>query len=238
MEKGKRLNLVNSLGRIGFRNIDDSFYTNCNLLFYKVIKNKYCLTLGLDKKSTYVKGFYGANYYLSKKPSWSNIASVPTKAYQPVGPYLSAGERKKLLPSEFQKPGMVAAQWQIFSQADIDNFIESIMVTEDDFLNQEDLLMEIDSNEKLKNEMCLICDTISLVQNKTHFSGIDIIPVPKHRAKVSIEWYKASAYVAAKIKKVDYNFIEMLAVDSFRQQFYPGLLTIAECLSSKNKKHV
>jgi len=129
MKKKLKMFLKESMIKEGYIYINDSFFNPDVGLYYKILKNKYCLTIGF-KSSRCIPGYTDGTYYLSKLPSWSSAYFFPIEAYQPMARYLKQDERVLYLPEGFRKEGMVAGEWNIQTEDDVNCIIKTIELTE------------------------------------------------------------------------------------------------------------
>jgi len=202
---------------LGYQEFRDSI-TPAQGLFIKSIKNHFYLSLGLTI-SKYYEGLFTASFYLSKVTTWATVGSdIPNDSYQRVGSFLLKEERKKLLPDEFSAQQSEDAWWNIENENTLVDFLETVRITEQRFLDQPDLFNKIRKSRFVSELEELSKKVINdVASNKIHEDHYRFVPA-KPIDEIPLEWFKvAEKVIKEKKATLNFNTVKRLAADAFRQ---------------------
>ncbi len=154
-----RKRLINEVGsglsRLGYQRVPGSSDLAAALV-YRWIDEDLALTLGLEFSTRYQDRFTGS-FYLAPSFHWSYVlADYPMRAYERIGKFLTAEERRKLLDPAFAEPGMIDAWWIGFDEDSVESFLEAVTLTEPRFLSQDNLREEILSSREMAEHRHLV----------------------------------------------------------------------------------
>jgi len=221
----KKLIIITKAGieNLGYKEIQDTI-TVAQGLYIKLIENGLYLSIGLTI-SRYHDSMFTASFYLSKTTNWATYGGdIPKQSYQRVGHLLTKEERNILLDEKYTKDGINDAWWNAQNQKEVNNFIKTLNITEKRFLNQANLMIDI-QNSKDVNELGKLA---KMVIHKVDHDNIDKFNyqfIPKKPIdNIPIEWFKAAEIVIKSENAVlNINTVKLLAADAYRQRILISL---------------
>ena len=222
LTKAKLISLTkNGLKNEGYLHFKDTV-TGAQGLYVKYINELY-LTLGLTI-SRYYDSMFTASYYLSKVTVWGAVwGDIPKNSYQRVGLSLTKDERQLLLDHEYAKDGVRDAWWNINDQNAIENFLETIRITESRFLSQSDLAKQVQDSKDVNLLDQLVKMTSTIIKSfKLNEYSYEYLP-SKPIDDIPIEWFKAAERAIIDEKAIlNANTVKRLAADAYRQKILQG----------------
>ena len=188
-------------------------------LFFKIIKEKYILLLGLEFSRLYDERFTGS-YYFSRSFEWGYmVRDYPVEAYQRVAYLLELKFRKKYLEEKYRKKGVTDAWWTGFNETNILSFISTIKITEPLFLAQKNLIRNINNCKKYMEYVGMLEATAKLAQSNSFSINMELKHQPKNYVKnIEPAWYQAAEIVLNNqvSELVQQSYVKLVAVDAWR----------------------
>lgn len=207
-----------SLKDVGYTEVKDTL-TGAQGLYIKSIDENLFLTLGLTI-SRYYDNMFTASFYLSKVTSWGAIwGDIPKNSYERVGTFLTNEEKRFYLDAQYHKDGVRDSWWDEENQEAISHFIKTIIITEDRFINQIDLIQDIKKSVDVNELKELATATIHLF--KSSYTGkYSYQHIPKKPIDdIPLEWFKAAERAIVDIGGIlNINTVKRLAADAYRQE--------------------
>jgi len=206
-----------TLTEFGYQEFKDT-QTGASGLFIKLINQNYFLALGLIISRLYDTRFT-ASYYLSKTTRWSAVwGDIPRESYQRISHFLTREERQLLLDEEHKKEGVLDAWWSSNNKDEVSNFFQVVKITENRFLNQENLFFKIDNSAEVRDLVSYSKNVIALVTHQK-ITEYDYRFIPnKSIDDVPLDWFKAAEItLLGQGGILNVNTVKSLAIDAWRQ---------------------
>ncbi|MBK9246545.1 MAG: hypothetical protein IPM69_00150 [Ignavibacteria bacterium] len=213
LTKAKLIKLVKSdLEKLGFIEFKDST-GSWQGLFCKKIRNELYLTLGLTIHRYYECAFT-ADYYLSKTTLIGAVwGDIPKGIYERPSFILTDKEREVI-----QLQNMSKDIW--FDSSDeksVSDFLRMIKITEQRFINQPELIKEIEQSEDVKI-LSENTKTVKNLANNGNVIGVFKFLPSKEVDGIPMNWFKASEKVLHDTSGVlSLYTVKSLAADAYRQ---------------------
>lgn len=186
-------------------------------VYYKRIDDLF-LTLGLEFSTRYDDRFSGS-FYLSQSLEWAYIVrGFPRGAYQRIGHFLDAAERRRFLDPIFTEPGVVDAWWIGFTEGAAAAFVEAVQLAEPRFLGQKGLQDAVRQCEGLKCHREILQEVARTAARLTSPpDGLDAQP-KRYPQKVGREWFWAAEVVIGSRRPdvLRLNYVTLVALDAWR----------------------
>ncbi len=140
LTKAKLIKVVEKkMYSLGYRYLKDST-TGAQGLFAKIVNAQYILTFGLTISRLYDSSFT-ATFYLSKSTRWGSVwGDIPEESFGRIGKFLSNDKEKE----------KILDYWWDGDEAGLVDFLSVIPEAEIRFLSQEDIFLQIDKSEEVK----------------------------------------------------------------------------------------
>ena len=188
-----------------------------NGLFYKKINPDLILTLGFTISS--YSNRFTADFYLSRTFAFGYmLRDFPKNAYQRISYFLHDNERAEILKNtNWAEIGVKDAWWDNLESESINNFLEILNISENRFLNQENLVENIYSSKELNEFINLLretTDSLSLIDSDKHYKFLPI----KNTENVPLEWFKSAEVVLTKYlpKLVRETYVKLVGINAWR----------------------
>ena len=209
--------IQSKLIEFGYTEVSDSISV-ADLLYVKIVNHKLYLSLGLTLSNYYDSRFTGA-FYLSKTTIWSAIwGDIPKKSYARIGRFLGIHEKEKLLSEEFNKVGINDAWWNGDDDNSINNFLSAVAITERRFLEQSDLIFQIDNSHSV-DELYMLSQNVIKEVNNFEKGNFEYQYLPTKPIKGIPEiWFMCAESVLDRSKVIlNKKTVLRLAGDAWRQ---------------------
>ena len=221
LNKNKLIGITKiGLNQLDYKEVKDTI-TVAQGLYIKSVGVDFYLTLGLTI-SRYYECMFTASFYLSKTTIWATYGGdIPRNSYQRIGHFLSRQEREFLLGTDYSSEGVRDAWWNAEDKMSISHFLETVRITEDRFLNQPNLFVDIQNSKDIIELEKLAKMAEDRVQ-ANDLSQYDYRFIPQKAIDgIPIEWFKAAEKVL-EYKKIKLNIdaVKRLAADAYRRQLY------------------
>lgn len=207
------------LNKLGYIQLKDTNGVSDGL-YAKIIGDDFFLTLGLVI-SRYYDAKFTASFYLSKTTIWSAMwGDIPKDSYKRVGSFLTKEERKALLSDEDVQERINDAWWNDDS---ISDFITTIRITENRFLQQVDLLNKIEMSSEVKKLAFFSSQVIKELNNGQDIYMYSFTP-KKEFDGIPLQWFEAAERVLFKESAIlNANTVRRLAIDAWRQNYIKNI---------------
>lgn len=212
----------------GYLEIENTFF-GADGLFIKRVSDEFFLTLGLII-SRYYDSKFTASYYLSKTTRWGSIwGDIPKESYKRVGYFLNNQERKALLDEEYNKEGVRDAWWDVNDIRSINNFISTVSISEQRFLEQPDLFKKIEDSL----EVNILVEYVHLVNDIITSRSIEEFNYKFTPAKsinnIPIDWFKAAEIaITEKGGILNANTVKLVAADAWYQHLVKQVVQVSD----------
>jgi hypothetical protein len=207
---------LNKLGYILLKDID----SGANGLYGKLISPDLFLTLGLVI-SRYYDAKFTASFYLSKTTIWSAIwGDIPRDSYERVSVFLTREEREIFLSEEYTQEGVVDAWWND-SVDSISSFVNTVKITENRFIEQNDLLDRIEKSAEVNRLQDLSFQVIKQVNSSKNGEIFNYKFIPaKGIGDIPLEWFEtAERVLLVEGEILNVNTVKRLAADAWTQEY-------------------
>lgn len=204
------------LERLGFTEFKDTI-EGTQGLFIKKINEFYYLSLGLSIHRYYDTAFTG-DYYLSKTTRWGAVwGDIPDKSYERPSFLLTQDERSIYPTDEINVKGSYDIWWDGSDEQSVLDFLRVIELTESRFVNQIELINQIEHSQDVKtlSEYAnKVKDTVWFINLKDSYSFLP----SKEIDDIPMSWFMASEVLLKKNNGIlNSNTVKQLAGDAFRQ---------------------
>lgn len=214
--KTKLKKLLNiKLIKLGYLELKDSI-SGAQGLYLKPMKNSLYLTLGLII-SRYHESLFTGSFYISKTTRWGSVwGDIPKASYVRISNLLTPAERNTLLGEDYRKEGIKDGWWDAADLNSLNDFLNSLKISEQRLLKNTILLKEIDkSNDiiELSNAAKLVIEKIKSSDFNDNFQFIPLREIDD----TPIVWFKAAEMVIKKTNiPLNKNTVKLLAIDAYR----------------------
>jgi hypothetical protein len=203
--------------KMGYFEIKDNI-TGANGLFIKQIGKEYFLSLGLTISNFYHSKFT-ASFYLSKTTMWSAVwGDIPVESYRRVSRFLADNERILYLDKEHNEKGVIDGWWNGDDKNEIEKFINVVNITENRFLQQDQLFGKIDRSEDA-GRLYRNSQRVFEIMKDYNLGEFEYEFIPQENVDdIPTEWFKASEIALRENKGIlNLNTVKSLAADAWRQ---------------------
>lgn len=205
---------LESLGYIYFK---DSIEVSQGL-FIKKINSELYLSLGLVIDRYYDSSFTGS-FYLSNNTSFASVwGDIPKECYERPTQFLSNEER--LLFSKEENNSIIDLWFDGFDESSINDFIKILELSEIRFVNQQNLIENLNKSIEVKLLSELSKSVIEKIESNYNFNITSYNHLPnKEIDNIPLKWFQAAEI---SLKQFNYKYINIntvisLAADAFRQ---------------------
>ncbi len=204
------------LEKLGFKEFKDS-KNGMQGLFCKKLEEGLYLTLGLTIHRFY-ESFFTSDYYLSKTTiigaTWGDI---PNDSYKRPSFLLTKEERSIYYDDGVNVKGAYDIWWNGNDKKSIINFLTVIELTESRFINQDELIKQIQSSKDLIMLFQYAEKVRELIAKNAFHNFYKFLP-KKELDDIPMVWFKASEDVLTEAKEVINAYtVVRLAADAYRQ---------------------
>ena len=217
LRKAKLIKSVKtSLEKLGFTEFKDTI-SGFQGFFSKRLNNGFYLTLGLTIHR-YYDSMFTADFYLSKTTRLASVwGDIPLESDERPGVFLTKEERKLYLDEEHNAEGVVDVWWDGNHEKEVENFLRVIELTEQRFINQPELLKNIEDSKEIQELAALSDKTKKGVMLNQRDLSFKFQP-EKEIDGIPFIWFKAAETVLKETGGIlNTNTVKLLAADAFRQ---------------------
>lgn len=213
LSKSKLINAVTpELEKCGYTMFKDTLGQG---LWCKKVRNGLYLTLGGVIHRFYDNAFTG-DFYLSKTTRWASMwGDIPRLCYKRIGDILTDEEMKRYNALIDEEP---AGWWVYKDKSSACDFAEAVKEAERRFINQPDLIEQIEHSIEVKTLYDCAQSVIKNMESDIIDGDYEYIPA-KQVDDIPLDWFKAAEWVLKETQcPLNVNTVKLLAADAYRQK--------------------